>query len=118
MLNEGLDGSLYLATNASPGRLRNPLLAYAVSLDRHEVKDPLLVHDDKFVHAAGGAEHPFVDHARATNLYLEGRWRHLLLFRVCDLRETNGQGLPAKPQTGLYLAEFEYPNITVQPHLF
>lgn len=118
VLNEGLDGSLYLATNASPGRLRNPLLAYAVSLDRHEVKDPLLVHDDKFVHAAGGAEHPFVDHARATNLYLEGRWRHLLLFRVCDLRETNGQGLPAKPQTGLYLAEFEYPNITVQPHLF
>ena len=118
MLNEGLDGSLYLATNASPGRIRNPLFAYAVSLEHREVKDPLMVHDDKFVHASGGAEHPFIDHARASNIYFGGRWRHLLLYRVCDLRETNGQGMPAKPQSGLYLAEFEYPKTTVKPHLF
>ncbi len=118
VLNEGLDGSLYLATNASPGRIRNPLFAYAVSLEHREVKDPLMVHDDKFVHASGGAEHPFIDHARASNIYFGGRWRHLLLYRVCDLRETNGQGMPAKPQSGLYLAEFEYPKTTVKPHLF
>ena len=118
VLNQGLDGSLYLTTNASPGRIRNPLFAYAVSLDRQEVKDPQLVHDDKFIPAEGGPEHPFVDHARATNIFLEGRWRHFLLYRVCDLRETNGQGMPAKPQTGLYLAEFEYPQVTIRPHLF
>lgn len=118
VLNEGLDGSLYLATNASPGWLRNPLLAFAIDLDAHEMKDPLMLHDDKFVHEQGGAEHPFIDHARAANVHFEGRWRHLLLFRNCDLRETNGQGMPAKPQTGLYLVEFEYPKVTVTPQAY
>ena len=35
----------------------------------------------------------------------------MLCYRVCDLRETNGQAAPPTPRTGLYLAEFEYPRL-------
>jgi hypothetical protein len=117
-LNQGLDGSLYLATNPRPwpGWLRNPLVAYTLR-DRRLV-DPIVIHDEKYIRGDLGPEVPFVDHPRGANIFLEGTWHHFLLYRVCDLRETNGQGYPPFPQTGLYLAEFKYDNITTVPYRF
>ncbi|MBI3208837.1 MAG: hypothetical protein HYZ37_08040 [Candidatus Solibacter usitatus] len=104
--NQGLDGSLYLTTNTGPGMLRNPLLAFA--MQGVSFTEPLTVHDEKQIGDDREKETPFVDHGIAANVHLTGRWRHLLLYRVLDLRETNGQGAPPSPQTGLYLAEREY----------
>ncbi len=106
VLNQGLDGSLYLTTNTGPGWLRNPLVAYA--LRGLTFNEPIAIHDEKGISHDKGREVPFVDHGIAVNVLLEGRWRHLLLYRVCDLRETNGRGAPRTPQTGLYLAELTY----------
>ncbi len=115
-LNAGLDGSLYVATNRGPGWLRNPLVAFAVH--GQSLVDPVIIHDEKQIGDDKGAEVPFCDHPMGANVFLNGRWRHLLLYRVCDLRETNGQGAPPTPQTGLYLAEFEYSNVTYTPFRF
>ena len=70
--------------------------------------DPIIIHDHKGIRDHDGPEVPFVDHGVAKNVILEGKRRHLLFYRVCDLRETNGEGAAATPQTGLYLAEIEY----------
>jgi hypothetical protein len=86
--------------------LRNPLLAF--ELRGQSFVDPVIVHDEKQIGDDKGKEVPFCDHAIAENVFLGRRWRHLLLYRVCDLRETNGEGAPPYPQTGLYLAEREY----------
>lgn len=110
VLNQGLDGSLYLVTNTGPGWLRNPLLAYA--LQGIKFVDPVIIHDEKEIGDDRGKEVPFCDHGVAENVFLNGRWRHLLCYRVCDLRETNGEGAPPRPQTGLYLAELEYGSLT------
>ena len=115
-LNKGLDGSLYLATCTGPGWLRNPLLAFA--LRGQSFVNPVIVHDEKQIGDDRGSEVPFCDHAIASNVFLNGRWRHLLCYRVCDLSETNGKGAPPFPQTGLYLAEFEYDAITETPFKF
>ena len=115
-LNQGLDGSIYLATNRGPGWLRNPLVVFA--LRGQSFVDPLVVHDEKQIGDDKGTEVPFCDHAMGANIFLGGRWRHLLTYRVCDLRETNGQGAPPTPHTGLYLAEFEYSTATHLPFRF
>ena len=106
VLSQGLDGSVYLTTNTGPGWLRNPLLAFAMR--GVGFVDPVVVHDEKEIGDDKEREVPFCDHGIGTNVFLNDRWRHLLLYRVCDLRETNGEGAPPMPQTGLYLAELEY----------
>jgi hypothetical protein len=116
VLNQGLDGSLYLVTNTGPGWLRNPLLAYA--MQGVKFVDPVIIHDEKEIGDDRGKEVPFCDHAIANNVFLNGRWRHLVCYRVCDLRETNGEGAPPLPQTGLYLAELEYDSVTHFPFRF
>jgi hypothetical protein len=116
VFNQTLDGSLYLTTNTGPGMLRNPLLAY--ELRGQSFADPVAMHDEKQIGDDRGAEVPFVDHALAENVFLEGRWRHLLAYRVCDLRETNGQGAPPRPQTGLYLAEKPSTAVSYAPWVF
>jgi hypothetical protein len=116
VLNQGLDGSLYLTTNTGPGRLRNPLYAYA--LRGLSLVDPIILHDEKQIRDVKGKEIPFCDHAMGENVFLNGRWRHLITYRVLDLRETNGEGAPPTPQTGLYLAEFEYDTVTHAPFRF
>jgi hypothetical protein len=115
-LNQGLDSSLYLATNTGPGYLRNPLIALAMKGDGFV--EPLIIHDEKGIRDDKGPEVPFCDHAVASNVRLEGRWRHFCFYRVCDLRETNGQGAPPTPQTGVYLTEMEYGQVKVVPFLF
>jgi len=117
-LNEGLDGSLYLSTNTGPGWLRNPLLLFAMR--GYSFVNPVIIHDEKQIHedlklSKPAKEVPFVDHPMGTNVFLNGRWRHILLYRVCDLRETNGEGAPPTPQTGLYAAELEYDRVQPQP---
>ena len=113
VLNQGLDGSVYLTTNTGPGWLRNPLLAFAMR--GVGFVDPVVVHDEKEIGDDKEREVPFCDHGIGTNVLLNDRWRHLLLYRVCDLRETNGEGAPPMPQTGLYLAELEYDRVTRPP---
>ncbi len=105
--NQRLDGSFYVATNTGPGWLRNPLVAF--TLRGQSFVDPVIIHDVKQICDDKGAEVPFADHGVGENVTLEGRRRHLLLYRVCDLKETNGKGAPPTPQTGLYLAEMESP---------
>ncbi len=143
-----MDGSLYLATNTGPGWLRNPLRAYALQgikfVDPVIIHDEKEIGDDGMLPDPSGKavpgqvvltnedigrrpgsvplrntqEIPFVDHAIAENVFLNGRWRHLLCYRVCDLRETNGDGAPTTPHTGLYLAELEYGSVTHVPFRF
>ena len=48
-------------------------------------------------------ETPFIDHPVGANLFLEGRWRHFLCYRVTGLHETDGKGAPPGPHTGLYI---------------
>jgi hypothetical protein len=121
VMSQGLDGSLYLATNPGPGWLRNPLLAY--SLRGLSFVDPVVIHDEKQIHDdkgkdKKGGETPFVDHAVGDSIMLGGQWRHFLLYRVCDLHETDGMGAPPMPQTGLYLTEFKYSSAPHAPHKF
>ena len=116
VLNQGLDGSVYLTTNTGPGWLRNPLLAFA--LRGQSMVNPIIVHDEKQIRDDRGKEVPFVDHGVGANIFLNGRWRHLLCYRVLDLRETNGEGAPPTPQTGIYLAELEYETVTHAPFRF
>ena len=116
VLNQSLDGSLYLTTNTGPGWLRNPLLAFA--LRGRSFVDPLIVHDEKGIRNDKQPQVPFVDHGIGANIFLNGRWRHFLTYRICDLRETNGEGAPPTPETGLYLAELEYESITHAPFHF
>ncbi len=117
-LNQGLDGSLYLATNPNRDMLRNPLVAYPLVND--SFGDPVVIHDEGGIRDDKGSKIPFIDHAVGANLILENRPRHLLWYRVCDLKERTFHRHQAnleklfhkdgKPQsrsttTGLYLAE-------------
>jgi hypothetical protein len=128
VLNQGLDGSLYVATNPGPGMVRNPLLAYPVSSDGSaEVSDePFTLHDEQGIRGDDQPLIPFIDHSVSSNVLLEGRWRHFNFFRVCDLTERTlhafqinegmdkaifGEEGPRKTKlstSGLYLTELEY----------
>ncbi|MFA6133167.1 MAG: hypothetical protein WC869_04015 [Phycisphaerae bacterium] len=131
ILNKGLDGSLYLATNTGPGFLRNPLLVFPLEGDHFG--QPVIVHDQDGVRDDKSDKIPFVDHAMASNVFLEGRWRHLLFYRVCDLKERTfygfqkdliqkfqgGKGpIPMRPTSGLYCAEIEYDKVVDPPFRF
>jgi hypothetical protein len=120
ILSQGLDGSLYIATNSIPG-LRNPLLLY--SLRGLSFVDPIVIHDEKQIHQGRrkgetDKEVPFVDHAVGESIFLNGRWHHFLVYRVCDLTETDGSGAPPTPQTGVYFAELKYSSTTNPPFRF
>jgi hypothetical protein len=116
VLNQGLDGGIYLTTNTGLGWLRNPLLAFA--LRGQSFLNPLIIHDEKQIGDPTQKEVPFVDHGVGANVFFGGRWRHLFCYRVLDLRKTNGKGAPPMAQTGLYLAEFEYGTVTRVPFQF
>jgi hypothetical protein len=116
VMNQGLDGSLYVSTNIGPGFLRNPLFAFPLA--GKTLTEPWVIHDEKGLRDPKGREVPFADHGVGGNFFLEGRWRHLLLYRLCDLRETNGEGRAPLESTGLYLAELEYQRVTVAPFRF
>ena len=138
VLNKGLDDSLYIATNPNLDMLRNPLLAYPLtgnSLDMPNcTAEPIIIHDQDGVRDCNGKSIPFVDHAVAANLFLDGRWRHLLWYRVCDLKErglhsymsdaakkiygSDGKPTERKQFGGLYLAELEYDSITSTPFIW
>ena len=130
-LNKGLDGSIYLATNPGPGFLRNPLSAYPLTGD--SFGEPTIIHDQDGVRDDKGDKIPFVDHGQASNLFLEGRWRHLIFYRVCDLKERTLYGfqkglikqfhgdkgpIPKRPTSGVYAAEFEYDKVITPPFVF
>jgi hypothetical protein len=121
VLNVGLDGMLYVATNPGTGWLRNPLVAFELLGDGREIT----LHDQDGIRDDRGSSIPFVDHAIGANVRLDGRWRHLVFYRVCDLKERSlhqfqvdqglstlihGQGGPTKRRsfTGLYAVELEF----------
>jgi hypothetical protein len=134
VLNQGLDGSLYVACNYSPGWVRNPL--EAVPWEEDHFGKPFVLYDQDGVRGDRGNSKPFVDHAIASNVYLEGRWRHLILYRVCDLMERSlhgfqlkqgigdvvygkGKGpIPRRPWSGMYAIELEYEHVTAPPYKF
>ena len=121
VLNQGLDGNLYLATNPFPqpmGWVRNPLVLRPFDGDRFG--EDVTIHDQGGIRDDHGDEIPFVDHAMASSVLLGGRRRHLLWYRVCDLKERTphsfqtelkqliGQPKPRSDKSGLYLCEIEY----------
>jgi len=122
MLNQGLDGSLYLATNTGPEWLRNPLMCYPWNGEGFD--EPFAAHDENGIHDCNAPDSiPFVDHGIAYNVTLEGRKRHFMTYRVCELVERTAYGfqgslkelieskggpLPLRDTTGMYLVEFEY----------
>ena len=134
VLNQGLDGSLYVASNSSPGWVRNPL--EAVPWENDHFGRSFIIHDQDGVRGDKGSSKPFVDHAVASNVFLEGRWRHILLYRVCDLMERTlhdfqlkqgfgnvvygkGKGpIPRRPWSGMYAVELEYKDVTEMPYRF
>ncbi len=140
VLNQGLDGSLYLATNPNWDCLRNPLLAYP--LEDGSFGEAILIHDEDGFRDDKGPKVPFIDHPVGMNTYLEGRWRHFLWYRVCDLRERTFHGFvddlvmedgtphPARAfhkgggpvarreNGGLYMVEFEYDRVVEVPFNF
>jgi hypothetical protein len=134
VLNQGLDGSLYVACNSSPGWVRNPL--EAVPWEKDHFGKPFTLHDQDGVRGDKGSSKPFVDHAVASNVLLEGRWRHIVLYRVCDLMERTlhdfqlkegfgdvvygkGKGpIPRRPWSGMYAVELEYDKVTAKPYQF
>jgi hypothetical protein len=125
-LSQGLDESLYLATNPNWDMLRNPLVIYP--MEDKSFGQPILIHDEGGIRDTKGDKIPFIDHGVGVNLYIEGRWRHLLWYRVCDLKERTmdssmteaigeeiygPNGGPKQSMTGgLYLAEIEYDQVT------
>ena len=126
VLNQGLDGELYLSTNpfpTPPGWIRNPLVL--IPLGEEKYGEPVIIFDDRGIRVDTGDSIPFVDHAIASNVFLDGRWKHLLFFRRCDLKERTayghqtdlarliGEAIPRRESSGLYVTEIEY-DTTVQ----
>lgn len=121
-LNKGLDGNLYLATNPFPtppaAWIRNPLIILPLAGGGYGA--PIVVHDQGGIRSDTGDSIPFIDHAVSSNVFLEGRMRHLLWYRVCDLKERTayacqpelakliGKPKPRMTTSGLYLAEMIY----------
>jgi hypothetical protein len=117
-LNQGLDGSMYLLTNRGPGLLRNPLFAFP--LRGESFMEPWVIHDERRVHSYYPTEPeiPFIDHGTGSSLFLEGRWRHFVCYRVTGLHETDGEGAPQGPHTGVYIDELIYDKVVSMPVSF
>ena len=111
-------GSAYLLTNRGPGLLRNPLLAFP--LRGESFMEPWVIHDERRVHTYDPVqpEIPFIDHGTGAGLFLEGRWRHFVCYRVTGLHETDGAGAPQGPHTGVYIDELLYDRVVDPPVRF
>jgi len=131
-MSQGLHGELYVATNPFPAPdgpwLRNPLMVKTFTGDGFSEME--IIHDEGGIRDDKGDKIPFVDHAAGSTVYLEGRWRHFLLYRVCDLKERTayafqtdlqqflGKPKPRSETGGLYLVEFAYDRVTHTPFRF
>jgi len=133
-LNKGLDGSLYIATNPNMDVLRNPLVIYPLVERSFDIPnytaEPIIIHDQDGVRHCAGDSIPFVDHAIGVNQFLEGRWRHLLWYRVCDLKERTPhafqpelKAMLGEPKAraafdGVYMCELMYGECRELPYSF
>jgi hypothetical protein len=133
IMNQGLDGSHYIATNLK-NRIRNPMVAYPLLLPEGNLQDPVILHDEEGIRDWGMPRMPIVDHPIANNIFLDGRWRHIILYRVCDYRERgwfdpnwkeareyymgDGPHRPKYDNSGLYAIEIEYDNVNCEPWKF
>jgi hypothetical protein len=105
-------------------------------LGRRSFWATVYVHDQDGIRGDKGSSKPFVDHGVASNVFLEGRWRHLVFYRCCDLMERTlhefqlqqgmgnivygkGKGpIPRRPWSGMYVVELEYDRVTAAPFRF
>ena len=122
VLNQVSEGSMYIAANTGPGFLRNPLLGFPVT--ENSFGQPFIIHDQGGIRTDEGDEVPFVDHAMGFNICLEGKRRHIITYRVCDLKERsiaacykemenliykgNSPKQDKRKYSGLYMAEIVY----------
>ena len=121
VLNRTAAGELYLTTNSNRDMLRNPLIACPLTAEG-VFGDAVVIHDQDGVRDDKGPSVPFVDHGIGSDIMLEGHRRHLLAYRVCDLRERtlhasqaelartfHAGGAPAERRAfgGIYVAEVE-----------
>jgi hypothetical protein len=118
VLNQGLNGSLYLVTNRGPSLLRNPLLAYPIR--GQTLYEPFVIHDERRSHRYDPSDRlsPFIDHATGHTVFLNGRWRHFVVHRVIGVHETDGQGAPPGPHTGTNIVELLYDRVMNVPFRF
>ena len=105
--------------------MRNPL--EAVPWEQDHFGKPFILHDQDGVRGDKGDSKPSPStHAIASNVFLEGRWRHLVFYRVCDLMERSlhsfqlkqglgkvvygkGKGpIARRPWDGMYVVELGY----------
>jgi hypothetical protein len=88
------------------GRSREKLAIWPLGADRADVETAILVRDARaeFGPPPSGTSW-FVDHPSAMTVHLgDGRWHHLLAFRICDGAEVL-TGAPPARQTGTYVEE-------------
>lgn len=103
-INQAADGTPYVVANRL-GYERDWLALWPLSDDRKSLKDPIDVRNAtaEFGPPPSGMVW-FMDHASGETVRLaDGRWHHLLSYRIMD-RGEHGGGAPP-PQTGLYLEE-------------
>jgi hypothetical protein len=133
ILNQGLDGSLYIGTNLK-NRIRNPVVAYPLLLPEGKLLEPVILHDEDGIREWGKPRMPMVDHPISKNILLAGKWKHIILYRVCDYRERGwldpdwkeameyyagyGPHRPKYDSSGLYAIEIEYENKSLIPWHF
>jgi hypothetical protein len=130
-LNMVHNGKIYLLTNPNQDILRNPLMAYPML--ENGFGEGILIHDEDGIRDDKGDKIPFVDHAVGVSRFIEGQWRHLILYRVCDLKERtmcdemaelgkvlHGESGPTKrnKRGGVYLVEIECKEQNYVPFLW
>lgn len=125
-LNRGLNGMLYIASNpyreqdskggTSASHLRETLQLRPLSEDRRSLGDPVTVRDgDADFGAAPHGSVWWCDHPLGRTVRLaDGRWRHLLTYRVLERDETI-EGFPPTPHTGTYIEEVITPGPMAEP---
>jgi acetyl esterase/lipase len=116
-INQGLDGTPYIAANPdratdtlgrrSPSiEMRETLLLWPLSKDRRHLLEPLLARDCNA--DFGKPPHGSIwraDHPVGLNVRLaDGQWHHLLTYRGLEQNECT-RGAPATQYTGTYVEE-------------
>lgn len=103
-INRAADGTPYIVANVL-GHERDWLSLWPLKADRSGLEDSITVRNalDEFGPPPSGVVW-FVDHPTGATVQLgDGRWHHLLSYRIMDRGEH--AGCQAAPQTGQYIEE-------------
>ena len=115
-INRAADGTPYIAANPflrdrhEPYRYgeRGVLNIWPLDSSRRKLKDPISVCDgDKHFGESPSGRGWYIDHPNGQTVRLaDGRWRHILVYRVADRGEVS-YGTDPVPVTGCHMAEVE-----------